>query len=309
MKEVYRLPPTFTAEDIGHPLLLNTGCWVCRFDPAWAKKVHFTVNDRIVFNAAHDQYEPQDEPEDWFFSRLLNALGVRIGATRKVDLTHAGSMRIHNTHPWGDPFDAEYVDQSPLPLKTLDGFRFPFDVDGWLSFDEAHALWNLARGKRVLEIGSYCGASTIAMAQSAREVHAVDPHDGRATPRPKNTFHEMRDNLARYGVSEKVTILRGTTSAMLATGPLDLEVDLVFIDGAHDVESVRSDIEYARRILAPGGLIAFHDYRQFPGQYDGGWDPGVTEAIDEFLAGGGKLVSTHDTVAVVQPPACQLLEV
>ncbi|HEX6985675.1 MAG TPA: hypothetical protein VF170_09870, partial [Planctomycetaceae bacterium] len=45
MAEVYRLPETFTSEDVGHPLLLNTGLWVCRFGE-WAKQVRFTINDR-----------------------------------------------------------------------------------------------------------------------------------------------------------------------------------------------------------------------------------------------------------------------
>lgn len=311
MTEIFRLPATFTSEDVGHPLLLNTGCWVCKFDPKWARKVHFTVNDRIAFNLFSDEYEPQCEPEDWFFSRLCHEQKLRIGATRKVALAHMGSMRVRNTHPWGDyDFDREYVKASVLPLVDRDGFRYPFDVDGWLSFDEGKALWDLARGeqdwRRVLEIGSYCGRSTICLAQTACMVLAVDPHDGRATPAPRSTLEEMKGNLVRYGVDDRVQVLRGTVEDV---SPADGPFDLVFIDGDHSVDSVRNDIQQARALLTPDGLIALHDYRAVPGQYDGREDPGVREAIHELFAAGGKLLSTHGTLAVVRPPAGLLLEV
>ena len=116
MHEVLQLPETFTSEDVGGDLLLNTGCWVCRFDPEWARKVHFTISDRIVFNKATDQYEAQVEPEDWFFSRLCHELDLKVGATRKVRLMHRGDTDFNNYSDWGSqPFDRAYVTESQLP--------------------------------------------------------------------------------------------------------------------------------------------------------------------------------------------------
>jgi hypothetical protein len=120
MTEVYRLPETFTSEDVGHPILLNTGLWVCRFREEWARKVRFTINDRIAFDRASDSYVSQVEPEDWYFSRLCHELGLRIGATRKVRLAHRGDASYCNTCAWGDPFDSQYVDSSVLP-ETIPG--------------------------------------------------------------------------------------------------------------------------------------------------------------------------------------------
>lgn len=115
MTEVHRLPETFTSADCGHPLLLNTGLWVCRFG-AWAHQVRFTINDRIAFNTKANRYEAQVEPEDWYFSRLCHELGLRIGATRKVPVAHAGEMRFTNQQPWGtDAHDTMWVDASPIP--------------------------------------------------------------------------------------------------------------------------------------------------------------------------------------------------
>src|SRR5262245_389852 len=57
MHDVYQLPQTFTAADVGHPLLLNSGCWVCRWNQEWCNKVHFEIRDRIVFNDAAGRYQ------------------------------------------------------------------------------------------------------------------------------------------------------------------------------------------------------------------------------------------------------------
>ena len=292
MREIHSLPETFTSADTGHPLLLNTGLWVCRFDPEWTRKVYFTINDRIVFDRRANRYVPQVEPEDWFFSRLLHEQNLKIGATRKVSLNHRGPANFPNARPWGEEFDSMYCRESQLP-KTW----FPRDVAGWLTITEGEALRDLAQGKRVLEIGSYCGRSTICLAAEAEEVVSIDPHDGRGTPHPRDTFSEFLDNLERYGCQNKVVALRGTSEGL----KLGQRFGLVFIDGAHDADSVRGDIRVALDNLEPGGLIAFHDYHDV--------DPGVVVAVDELLAEGGQLLKTHDSLAVVKPPAQVPMEV
>lgn len=299
LEEVFRLPPTFTADDIGHPLLLNTGCWICRFDPSWARQVYFTINDRIVFDRSLDRYVAQVEPEDWFFSRLLNEIGLRVGATRKVKLIHEGPYAFSNVQPWGDQrYDEAFIDASVIPEP--DGWIFPHDVDGWLLPEEGEALAEYCRGKRVLEIGSYLGRSTICIAQAADYVMSIDPHDGRGTPIPRETMEGFTRNLERYGVLEKVNALK--------THPSEYDglFDVAFIDGAHDYESVKEDIEICLANLKADGLLLFHDYRTDSGECDGRWDPGVTQAVNEYISSGATLVARHSTVAVVKPPALVL---
>ena len=298
MAEVYRLPETFTSEDVGYPLLLNTGLWVCRFDPEWAKKVFFTINDRIVFDTRLNRYVPETEPEDWFFSRLCHELGLKIGCTRKIAVKHRGGMAFPNTQAWGsEPFDSAYVPESQIPRTDRDGFTFPYDVDGWLRYEEGKALHTLAKGKRVLEVGSYLGLSTICLAQSAESVLSVDPHDGRGTAIRQDTLPGFHKSLERYGV-ENVESIVGTAEDV----PEGMAFDLIFIDGDHSYEAVARDIELALPLLAPGGLIAFHDYRSEI-------DPGVSRAVDELIAAGGELLSTHTSLAVVRPPAAVPSEV
>jgi predicted O-methyltransferase YrrM len=304
--EVHALPETFTSDDCGHPLLINTGMWVCRFDPAWAKKIHFTVNDRIV-TGPDGGYFVQVEPEDWFFSRLCHELGLRIGATRKIRVDHRGPARFGNDRVWGEPHDSAYVNASQLPPETDRWPEFPSDVDGWLTVEEGRALAELAKNKRVLEIGSYCGKSTICMARTAKWVMAVDPFDGSATPKPQGTLEKFKKNIKDRCLENRVDWYAGTLesikfhrmSRFLEGRPFDL----AFIDGDHGHDAVSSDIANVLPLLADDGLIAFHDYRTHPGEHDGRWDPGVTRAVDELLSRGGELVSRSGTVAVIRPPA------
>lgn len=117
MDEIYRLPETFTSEDVGHDLLLNTGCWVCRFDPRWNDKVYFTINDRIVWDEIKQKYAVEVESEDWFFSRLCHEQNLKLGATRKVRLSHRGDIDFLNDHAWGQhKFDQSFVTESLIPV-------------------------------------------------------------------------------------------------------------------------------------------------------------------------------------------------
>lgn len=295
MAEAYRLPETFTSEDVGGPLLVNTGLWVCRFDRDWVKKVWFTINDRIAWDEAKQVYHPLNEPEDWYISRLFHELGLKVGATRKVQLAHRGPVAFSNVRPWGThEFDREClpaaIDMPSAPRPDA----FPADCAGWLTEAEGRELSRLAAGKAVLEVGSYCGRSTVCLARAARAVTAVDTFDGRGTGMPGDTEAVFRRNLAKYGVADRVTVNRGPAERILPDLPAVF--DLCFIDGAHDRESVARDAELARGVLRPGGLLAFHDYRD-PDK------PGVTETVDEIIAGGAELLGRVDSLAVVRPAA------
>ena len=94
MREVQQLPETFTSEDVGGPLLINTGLWVCRFGD-WAQDVCFTINDWVEPDST-GFYRCYVEPEDWNFSRQLHRLGVRVGATRKIAAKHWGEVGFDN---------------------------------------------------------------------------------------------------------------------------------------------------------------------------------------------------------------------
>jgi SAM-dependent methyltransferase len=291
MHEVMRLPETFTSEDVGgHPILLNTGLWVCRFDPAWTRKVRFTINDRIIVDPDGD-FIPEVEPEDWYFSRLLHEQGLKVGCTRKVDLGHRGGMVFGNGKAWGNnKYDVEYLERSVLDVDLDDGW-FPSKAAGWLTEDEGRELARIADGKVVLEVGSFCGRSTVCLARTAHAVTAVDTFDGRGTATQGDTLGTFLKNLDRYGVRDRVEPVRGESSEVLPDLPPIY--DVVFIDASHDYESVKRDAELALGRLKPGGVLAFHDY--------GDRDPGVVRCVDELITGGAELLSRCDSLAVIRP--------
>lgn len=106
MTEVFQLPETFTAADLpgrqnDQALLLNSGCWLMRFDEPWVTGLFFRQQDRIAWHLPSKKYVAQSISEDWDFSRQLVSRGCRIGATRKVGIQH-DRPEFHNHSPWGE---------------------------------------------------------------------------------------------------------------------------------------------------------------------------------------------------------------
>ena len=72
--------------------------------------------------------------------------------------------------------------KEPIPQSVLIAID---ETPGWLSLDEAALLYHLARQTTtgsIVEVGSYRGRSTVALAKGAlaggnRPVYAVDPHE------------------------------------------------------------------------------------------------------------------------------------
>jgi len=149
-------------------------------------------------------------------------------------------------------------------------------VGGWLTDREAALLYTLARrcsgAGAIVEIGSWKGRSTICLAKGTRvgsqtPVYAIDPHTGMGGPYGANTwtFDEFKANIAAAGVEEAVIPLVQTSQD--AVQEFEQPVELLFIDGGHDYDSVRRDFELWFPKVMDGGVIAFHDAAWSP--YDG----------------------------------------
>lgn len=106
IREVFKLPETFGKAEVGGPILLNTGLWVCRFDAAWCQKFRdnltcFRQQDQLRIDA-DGKLSPHTKPEDWDFSRQFRALGGKLMATRKVKLIHERPPYRNYGEPWGE---------------------------------------------------------------------------------------------------------------------------------------------------------------------------------------------------------------
>ena len=125
MNEVYgwKLPPTFKAEDIPgrqpqQGLLLNTGCWVMRWNVPWIKGLYFRQQDRIAWSLSEQRYGSESASEDWDWCRQLLSRGCRLGATTKVGLYHE-RPEFHNRGPWGTwKTDEEFFREDEMLRKV-----------------------------------------------------------------------------------------------------------------------------------------------------------------------------------------------
>ncbi len=168
------------------------------------------------------------------------------------------------------------------------GWKYPKDIRGWLSEGEAKVLARLAREKAVVEIGSYCGRSTIAMAQTAASVESIDWHKGDAMSGEGGTLEALRYNVAQYRLGDRIRIHEGRSEEVGPTLPAKA-FDLGFVDAAHDEVNVRTDLMQMLRLVKPGGTIALHDFCV----------PDVSRVASEML---GKYVGITESLAWFQVP-------
>jgi MMP 1-O-methyltransferase len=141
----------------------------------------------------------------------------------------------------------------------------------------------------VLEIGSYCGKSTIYLAGGARAVGqlvvTVDHHRGSEEHQPGWEYHDpalvdpatgrldtlpsLRATLAAAGLEEHVIVVVGRSADVARVWATPL--GLVFIDGGHTEAAAVADYESWAPWVAVGGALAIHDV--FPDPADGGRPP------------------------------------
>jgi N-succinyldiaminopimelate aminotransferase len=172
-------------------------------------------------------------------------------------------------------------------------FRAAEAAKGFMPPDEGLALYETALAYApvgpVMEIGTYCGKSTIYLAAAARTfgqtVFTVDHHHGSeehqegweyhdsslADPRTGriDTLPQFRATIAAAGLEDDVIAIVGR-SAQVAQSWRAL-LGMVFIDGGHTDEAAEADYEGWARWVTLGGALVIHDV--FPDPADGGQAP------------------------------------
>ena len=151
------------------------------------------------------------------------------------------------------------------------------------------AALGYAHAGPVLEIGSYCGKSTIYLAAGARAsaqvTVTIDHHRGSEEHQPGWEYHdpalvdpgagridtlpELRRTLTAAGLEDDVIVVVGRSAAVAALWRTPL--GMVFIDGGHTDEAAKTDYESWMPFIAEGGALAIHDV--FPDPADGGQAP------------------------------------
>jgi predicted O-methyltransferase YrrM len=193
--------------------------------------------------------------------------------------------------------------------------RITRNVQGFFTPAEGRMLYHLAQRvtKPIVEIGSFCGKSTIWLARGSQiaakvPVIAIDNFAG-IPPRewPKDTVQKFsqparvvrrgggsgkkkRPRPIRPGAMKPLEIRETFERNIEAAGVADIvtlvpktsksalkgapkKVGLLFIDGCHDYEGVKLDFDLYSPLVVAGGWIAFHDQS---------W-PGPSRVIEEEL--------------------------
>jgi predicted O-methyltransferase YrrM len=178
---------------------------------------------------------------------------------------------------------------STVPTKTAKLVRRVLAIEGMLTGDEAKELIRLAaqvgEDSCVLEVGSYRGRSTTALAFGAKiggnaPVYAIEPHEqffglmgGRLGPADRLAFFR---NLVKAEVVERVRLVN-LSSEVVSKG-WSRPIGMLWLDGDHSFDGVTRDFEAWAPFLVPEAVVAFHDAQ----------DPmlGPRQVIDRLLADG-----------------------
>jgi predicted O-methyltransferase YrrM len=191
-----------------------------------------------------------------------------------------------------------------------------FFADKSLSAVEEQAfLYRLAHGlpsgAQVIEIGSWMGHGTCTLASPLKgdgaRCFAVDTFAGGSTidPTEKANFktrlaqaaggsqREMFDaHIARFGLTQRVQAVVGDSREAVTRVPLAAgTADLIFVDGGHDLETVRDDIRNYLPFLKPGGVAAFHDFSSACGVPTALWEAIEAGSFADLLGIHGSLIA------------------
>ncbi len=172
--------------------------------------------------------------------------------------------------------------QQPVTL-VLDHARTSLGLEELVPILE---LVQLSGAKRILEIGTSSGGTTwhfaANMGPDAKVVTVDLPpklSDPAYSPRSLATERPAEEALGRHfrGTPESERIEQILMDSRdLSTKPFGEKFDLIFIDGAHSYEFVKTDTENALGLVRDGGYIVWHDYFVFHPDY------GVRRYLNEF---------------------------
>ena len=179
--------------------------------------------------------------------------------------------------------------ESGLRARAIAARGFMPENEGDALYEAAVLASRAVPGAPFVEVGSYCGRSTVWLGGAARQgnttLYAVDHHFGSEENQPGWEWHDESLVDERTGRMDTLPFFRST---ILDAGLADVVVTMVgdspviarhwttplaflFIDGGHGVEPATLDYTLWTPHVAVGGTLAIHDVFENPA--DGGRPP------------------------------------
>ncbi|WP_399884441.1 class I SAM-dependent methyltransferase [Streptomyces sp. BBFR51] len=211
---------------------------------------------------------------------------------------------------------------APDPAPAPDVLAAFEAAKGFMPAHEGRALYAAAvaaggLGLPLLEVGTYCGRSTVLLADAARRCGVtaltVDHHRGSEEQQPGWDYHDpetvdpelgvmdtlptFRRTLHRAGLEEHVVALVGRSPQVAAVWNSPL--GLVFVDGGHTDEHANADYEGWAPHVADGGLLVIHDVFPDPADEFTGQAP-YRVYLKALASGAFTEVSATDSLRVLR---------
>jgi hypothetical protein len=184
---------------------------------------------------------------------------------------------------------------------------------------------------RVLQIGCAQGGDAVENAKILKmphingELHVIDWFKGNLTVDEEEEWYYREENAPlwrrhleseaiKFEVEDRITIFEGDSREVIHQMK-DNYYDIVFIDGGHEYDIVKSDIENGYKKLKPNGIMVLDDFSGGPDSYHqfdiknatpemmekDTWDfngvtihVGVVKAVHEFFNGNYIVCGSHD---------------
>ncbi len=141
----------------------------------------------------------------------------------------------------------------------------------------------------IVEIGSYCGGSTVVIGRAAvrrnaaGKVYAIDPFSFDESRYNYNYEASFDSNVAEWDLRGTVVKVKKTSDEVAAYW--DRQIDFLFVDGDHSYEAVANDIRNFVPFVRRGSLFALHDYKPVGKE-------GVKQAVEELIMPHHELLFT-----------------
>jgi predicted O-methyltransferase YrrM len=211
-------------------------------------------------------------------------------------------------------------------FADLDIAGHTVDTQGWMDdqFKATFAAFleprDRARPLTVVEVGTWKGRSAVTMAETAKALGFTrvtiicvdtwlgapefwtwglnDPTRGASFRRKDGyptVFYTFTRNAKALGHADVIAPLPlSSAQAADVLAYYKIAADVIYVDAAHEYESVRADLQAYWKLLAPGGVMFGDDYNCWPG---------VTRAVDEFAEAKGLRPKTAGVVWTLGEPA------
>ena len=176
------------------------------------------------------------------------------------------------------------------------------EIFGWFNFDDIYldAIDKCENGANVLEIGCFFGKSTEFLCRKIKEskkditVYVIDTFDANQSfyeeiLKGRNMYEAFEYNLKPH--LDILKIFKGDSKDLHHLFEENF-FDMIFIDGDHEYNSVKNDLQNYYSKLKKGGIFAGHDYTE---------KCGVPLAVNEFSDEKNLRLSVSRSSWILQP--------